>query len=76
MIEKRYENRLNKSNVKFNTLNPIWDNETEDGLNVFEMIDVLNELYDENEKLKQQINELQFNKALGQQEYQKRVLND
>lgn len=30
----------------------------------------------ENEKLKQQINELQFNKALGQQEYQKRVLND
>lgn len=43
MTEKRYENRLNKSNIKFNTLNPVWDNETEDGLNVFEMIDVLNE---------------------------------
>lgn len=46
MIEKRFENRLNKSNVKFNTLNPVWDNEKENALNVFEMIDELNYLND------------------------------
>ena len=46
MIEKRFENRLNKSNIKFNTLNPVWDNEKEDALNVFEMIDELNYLND------------------------------
>lgn len=43
-IEKRFENRLDKSNLKFNTLNPVWDNEKEDALNVFEMIDELNYL--------------------------------
>lgn len=46
MIEKRFENRLNKSNMKFNTLNPVWDNEKEDALNVFEMIEELNYLND------------------------------
>lgn len=46
MIKKRFENRLNKSNVKFNTLNPVWDTEKEDALNVFEMIDELNYLND------------------------------
>ena len=46
MTEKRFENRLDKSNVKFNTLNPVWDNEKEDALNVFEMIDELNYLND------------------------------
>ena len=46
MIEKRFENRLNKSNIKFNTLNPVWDNEKENALNVFEMIDELNYLND------------------------------
>ena len=45
-IEKRFENRLDKSNVKFNTLNPVWDTEKEDALNVFEMIDELNYLND------------------------------
>ena len=52
MTAKRFENRLNKDNVKFNTLNPVWDNEKEDALNVFEMIDLLNELNDECEFLK------------------------
>ena len=52
MTVKRFENRLNKDNVKFNTLNPVWDNEKEDALNVFEMIDLLNELNDECEFLK------------------------
>ena len=33
-IEKRFENRLDKSNLKFNTLNPVWDNEKETALNV------------------------------------------
>lgn len=45
-IEKRFENRLDKSNVKFNTLNPVWDSEKETALNVFEMIDELNYLND------------------------------
>lgn len=43
MTENRYENRLNKNNIKFNTLNPVWDNKTENALNVFEMIERLNE---------------------------------
>ena len=41
--EKRFENRLNTSNVKFNTQNPVWDNELGDALNVFQMIDLLND---------------------------------
>ena len=52
LTAKRFENRLNKDNVKFNILNPVWDNEKEDALNVFEMIDLLNELHDENQRLK------------------------
>jgi len=52
MTEKRFENRLNKNNIKFNTLNPVWDNLKEDALNVFEMIEVLNKLSDENNNLK------------------------
>lgn len=24
---KQFENRLNKDNIKFNTLNPVWDND-------------------------------------------------
>ena len=51
MTVKRFENRLNKDNVKFNTLNPVWDNEKQDALNVFEMIDLLNGLHEENENL-------------------------
>ena len=72
MTEKRFENRLDKSNVKFNTINPIWDNEKETGLNVFEMMDLLNKydteynmchndvlrLEKENEDLKQQMQRL------------------
>lgn len=61
MTEKRFENRLDKSNVKFNTLNPVWDNEKETGLNVFEMIDELNKLSDENEGLKER-NKRQYNR--------------
>ena len=59
MTEKRFENRLNKNNVKFNTLNPVWDNEKEDALNVFEMMELLNtqheriqELYDSDKSLR------------------------
>ena len=49
MTEKkqRFENRLDKNNIKFNTLNPVWDNWQETALNVFEMIDVMNEQSDE-----------------------------
>ena len=49
MTEKkqRFENRLDKNNIKFNTLNPVWDNWQGTALNVFEMIDVMNEQSDE-----------------------------
>lgn len=47
MMNKRFENRLDKSNIKFNTQNPVWDNIKEDAFNVFEMIDMLNDLNDE-----------------------------
>ncbi len=40
---------------------------------VEQLVDLLNQLSDENEQLRQQCNELQFNKAIGQQEYQKRL---
>ena len=60
MSEKRFENRLDKSNVKFNTLNPVWDNEKEDAINVFEMIDLLNKLAEENEKLKSENDDMRF----------------
>ena len=94
MTEKKFENRLDKNNIKFNTLNPVWDNREEDALNVFEMIDLLNELHnkyideyalretlqldlqrveEENKELKKQVNDLQFNKAIGQREYQRRL---
>lgn len=46
MTEERYENRLNRDNIKFYTLCPVWDNEKGIGLNVFEMIDELNRLND------------------------------
>ena len=45
-IEKRFINRLDLLNPKFNTLNPVWDNEKGDALNVFEMIGELNYLND------------------------------
>lgn len=46
---KRFENRLNKDIKKFHALNPVWDNEKQDALNVFEMIDLLNELNEKSE---------------------------
>lgn len=59
MIEnKRFENRLNKDIKKFHALNPVWDNEKQDALNVFEMIDLLNEGNNENEQLKKENKEL------------------
>lgn len=48
MTNKRFENRLDKTNIKFKTLNPVWDNKKGVALNVFEMIEEMNEL--ENEK--------------------------
>lgn len=44
MTEKkpRFENRLNKDKKYFNALNPVWDNEEMDALNVFEMIELMN----------------------------------
>lgn len=59
MNGKRFENRLNKSNIKFNTLNPVWDNEKETALNVFEMIDKLNEYSEKIYELELRIDELE-----------------
>ena len=55
-MNKRFENRLNTSNIKFNTQNPVWDNEKGDALNVFEMINLMNELNDE-------YNDFKYNKC-------------
>ena len=55
MTEKRFENRLNKDNIKFNTQNPVWDNKKEDALNVFEMIDLLNEQDEIIDNLQEQV---------------------
>ena len=38
----RYINRLNRNSKYFKALNPVWDEYSDDGLNVFEMIDELN----------------------------------
>lgn len=59
MNRKRFENRLNKSNIKFNTLNPVWDNEKGTALNVFEMIDKLNEYSEKTYELELHIDELE-----------------
>lgn len=59
MNRKRFENRLNKSNIKFNTLNPVWDTEKETALNVFEMIDKLNEYSEKIYELELHIDELE-----------------
>lgn len=52
MTGKRFENRLNKSDIKFNTLNPVWDNEKGVALNVFEMIEEMNKLESEKNHFK------------------------
>lgn len=57
MTEKRFENRLNKDKKYFNTINPVYDNKKEDALNVFDMIEELNELAEENEQLKSELSE-------------------
>lgn len=59
MNGKRFENRLNKSNIKFNTLNPVWDNKKGTALNVFEMIDKLNEYSEKTYELELRIDELE-----------------
>ena len=71
MTVKRFENRLNKDNIKFNTLNPVWDNEKQDAFNVFEMIDMLNELHEENRSLKFQLDECQNHKLFSRRELEK-----
>lgn len=50
----RFENRLNTNLKKWHILNPVWDNEKEDALNVFKMIDLLNEFDNENKKLEKE----------------------
>lgn len=49
--EPRYTNRIDKNNIKFNTLNPVWDNTKEDALNVFEMIEIMNNQHFKIDKL-------------------------
>ena len=58
--------------MKFNTLNPVWDNEKETGLNVFEMIDELNNLSEKNELLKS--TNMGYEDALGRLEEENKKL--
>ena len=53
MTEKRFENRL-YTNLKSGSLNPVYDNEKEDGLNIFKIVDLLNEFDSENKKLERE----------------------
>lgn len=57
-LGKRFENRLNKNNENFKALGPVWDKEINDALNLFEMIDLLNALHEENYELKQLLEEI------------------
>ena len=58
----RFENRLNKKNIKFRTQNPVWDNEIEDTLNVFEMITEMNKLHDNNCQLKRKALDMEMDR--------------
>ena len=60
--EFRFENRLNKKNIKFRTQNPVWDNEIEDTLNVFEMITEMNKLSDKNCQLKRKALDMEMDR--------------
>jgi len=48
---KRFENRLNRDIKKFHALNPVWDNKLETAWNVFEMIEIMNDLNDTVERV-------------------------
>lgn len=81
--KKRFENNLNKNNQNFQDINAVQDNEQEKYLNVFEMIDLLNELHEEKEQLKRQINynaecltaiELNYIKLKEQHEHLKTII--
>ena len=76
MNGKRFENRLNKSNIKFNTLNPVWDNEKGTALNVFEMIDKLNEYSEKTYELELHIDELEDDNRKYSLGYGKPVLEN
>lgn len=69
----RYENRLDKNNIKFNTLNPVWDNDKGDGLNVFEMIEELNALHEENIRLKRDFDSCSHNWSIMYDEAKEKV---
>ena len=58
MTGKRFENRLNRNKIKFNAQNPVWDNEQETAINVFEMMKLLNKYHEEVERLQFQNNNL------------------
>lgn len=76
MNGKRFENRLNKANIELNTLNPVWDNEKETALNVFEMIDKLNEYSEKTYELELHIDELEDDNRKYSLGYGKPVLEN
>lgn len=61
MNEKRFENRLNEENIKFNAQNLICDNNPENNIIVFEMMELLNNLHEENQCLKKTLWEAEVN---------------
>lgn len=50
-MSERFVNRLNDKNIKFMYQNPVWDTEKEDAYNVFEMIHLMNNIYNSLDKL-------------------------
>ena len=55
MTEKRFENRINRNNIKFKALNPVWDNKEENGLNIFEMCNEMNRLQEKVDELEKDL---------------------
>lgn len=76
MNGKRFENRLNTDNRKYHVLNPVWDNEKETALNVFEMIDKLNEYSEKTYELELHIDELEDDNRKYSLGYGKPVLEN
>ena len=76
MNGKRFENRLNTDNRKYHVLNPVWDNEKETALNVFEMIDKLNEYSEKIYELELHIDELEDDNQKYSLGYGKPVLEN
>lgn len=72
----RFENRLNTNLKKWHILNPVWDTKKETALNVFEMINKLNEYSEKIYELELHIDELEDDNQKYSLGYGKPVLEN